>query len=176
VAQAVGLGLEHPVPHHGDPGPEGIPHPPHSLLDDVGKLVAEETLTLGSRGIVLAWSEIDVRALGESHGTDRWSLRADVNPDVREARFEEGFHLLQDRRRQGLARPGSEITLAGGQLPSLAMGHALNRFRTLLAARRRPYNRLDMSRGRYRSDIDPRGLSLRGWGLKPATKKSLNDL
>ena len=67
------------------------------------QLVTEKLLAVGRLGVVLAWREVEVRAMGEGQGADRGRLVTDVDADVGEAGVEEGLHLLLEGLGQGLA-------------------------------------------------------------------------
>ena len=113
-AEAVGFGFEGVVLNDGDSAAEGIGDASGALLHDVGKLVAEQKLSVRRVRVVLAGSEVDVRTPGKGDGPDGRGLGADMDADVGEVCAKGGFHLgLNIAGQRPSARLGPEIDLEG---------------------------------------------------------------
>ncbi len=92
--------------HDRHTAPQRIPHPPLTLLDNMGKLVADQ-LTSGNRlGLIVTRRKVEVRTMCESSRTDTGSLRADMDAHAAEVSAKRPLHLAAQLVRQRLPRPG----------------------------------------------------------------------
>jgi hypothetical protein len=82
MTHAVGLGLESVILHDSDTRAKRIGNPSGTLLHHMLQLMAEEELALGSMGIVLAVSEVDLRTPCEGECADGGGFGADVDADI----------------------------------------------------------------------------------------------
>ena len=93
---AISFSFHEAVPHDGDTATKRVPRAIGTLLHNMHKFMAEKLLAFCRVGVVLTWSEIQVRAVCKGQRADRCGFGSDVDADIRETRFEARFHFLQD--------------------------------------------------------------------------------
>jgi hypothetical protein len=83
-----------------------VSHPPLTLLDDMGQLVAEQLPSGRRLGLILTRRKVKVGTLRESPRTDTCGLRSDMDTHTAEVGAKRPLHLAAHLVRQRLPRPG----------------------------------------------------------------------
>jgi hypothetical protein len=113
VAHTVGLRFQRVVLDDGEAGAERVADAAGALLQDVGKLVAQELLAGGGVRLEAAGGEVDIRADGEGNRADAFGLRAFVHAHGGEVGAERLLHLALHCVGQRLAGPAGGAQQGG---------------------------------------------------------------
>jgi hypothetical protein len=83
-----------------------VPHPPLTLLDNMGKLVADQLPSGNRLGLILTRCKVEVGTMRESPRAETCGLRSDMDTHAAEVGAQRPLHLAAQFVRQRLPRPG----------------------------------------------------------------------